>query len=50
MKWLIEAQIDQMANGGTIVDERAGDLIYNTVAPYLLKAVTPCLPQHRNRA
>ncbi len=35
MKWLIQAQIDQMANGGTIVDNRAGNLNYTTVAPWL---------------
>ena len=35
MKWLIEAQIDQMASGGTIVDERAGDLNYNSVVPWI---------------
>ena len=35
MKWLIQAQIDQMANGGTIVDGRAGDLNYLTVAPWV---------------
>ena len=34
-KWLIQAQIDQIANGGTIVDGRAGDLNYNTVAPWI---------------
>ena len=35
MKWLIQAQIDEMASGGTIVDGRAGDLNYNTVAPWI---------------
>lgn len=36
MKWLIQAQVDQMRNGGSIVDQRAGDLNYNTVAPVLV--------------
>ena len=35
MKWLIQAQIDQMASGGTIVDARAGDLNYNTAVPWI---------------
>ena len=34
-KWLIQAQIDQMASGGTVVDERAGDLNYNTAVPWI---------------
>lgn len=35
VKWLIQAQIDQMANGGSIVDNRPGNLNYNTTAPWL---------------
>ncbi len=35
VKWIIQAQIDQMRNGGSIVDSRAGDLNYNTVAPWI---------------
>jgi len=35
VKWLIQAQIDQMNNGGTVVDGRAGNLNYNTVAPWI---------------
>jgi hypothetical protein len=36
VKWLIQAQIEQMANGGTIVDQRAGNLNYsNGTAPWI---------------
>lgn len=34
VKWLIQAQIDQ-AEGGTIVDTRAGDLSYGSIAPWV---------------
>ncbi len=35
VKWLIQAQIEQMSNGGTVTDARAGDLNYNTGAAWL---------------
>jgi len=35
VKWVIQAQVDQMANGGSVVDARAGNLNYNTVAPWV---------------
>lgn len=35
VKWIIQAQIDQMNNGGTVVDSRAGNLNYNSVAPWI---------------
>jgi hypothetical protein len=35
VKWLVQAQIDQMANGGMIADARAGDLNYNMGAPWV---------------
>jgi hypothetical protein len=35
VKWIIQAQIDQMRAGGTIVDPRAGDLNRATGAPWV---------------
>lgn len=35
VKWVMQAQIDQMQNGGIVVDAHAGDLNYNTVAPWI---------------
>lgn len=34
-KWIVQGQIDQMQNSGTVVDVRAGDLNYDTVAPWI---------------
>lgn len=34
VKWLVQAQIDQMAQGGVVVDARAGNLDYDAVAPW----------------
>lgn len=35
VKWLIEAQIKQVANGGAVVFPHAGNLNYNAVAPWI---------------
>lgn len=35
VKWLIQAQIDQVQSGGTLIDARAGNLDPNGVAPWL---------------
>lgn len=35
VKWLVEAQIEQMRNGGRIVNARAGNLDYNATVPWI---------------
>jgi hypothetical protein len=35
VKWVIQAQIRQMRNRGVVVDSRAGNLNYDTVAPWV---------------
>lgn len=35
VKWLIEAQIEQMRHGGNVQNPLAGNLDYNTVAPWV---------------
>jgi hypothetical protein len=35
VKWIVQAQIDQMRNAGIVVDSRAGDLNYLTGAPWI---------------
>jgi hypothetical protein len=35
VKWLIEAQIEQMSGGGSAIDALAGDLDYDAEAPWL---------------
>jgi hypothetical protein len=34
-KWLVQAQIDQMRNNGTVVDTHAGDLNYNGASAWI---------------
>lgn len=35
VKWVVQAQMDQIQNSGNIVDTRAGDLNYKTGAPWI---------------
>jgi hypothetical protein len=36
VKWLIQVQVDQMRNAGTVVDPRSGDLNYESgIAPWV---------------
>jgi hypothetical protein len=35
VKWLVQAQINQMRNNGTVVDARAGDLNYNGMSAWI---------------
>ena len=35
VKWLVQAQIEQMANGGAVTDSRAGELNYDMGAPWI---------------
>jgi hypothetical protein len=35
VKWVIQAQIQQMQHGGRIADSRAGNLDYDTAAPWI---------------
>lgn len=35
VKWLVEAQIEQMLAGGDLLDDRAGNLNYNAGAPWI---------------
>ncbi len=35
VKWLVQAQVSQMRQGGQVVDTRAGDLNYDSTAPWI---------------